>query len=370
VLLDKLESGFLLLDTPQGLMRVEPSFRQRVRLLWAFRNFRQLSVPLLTSRQRALVNDLFRNNAGAVSQSDNRFLVIGVVENFVPPVVACPARRESQDEEQVQVEEQAADIALIPDPVPAFTASTRPLTRHTWSRLATAVGALSLCMICVSAWHRIPGSQAQSQPEFQQPELQQISPDLLPDSAFSAKSASVAETLAAVVPAVAVAPPAVAPAAVAMPIASPETVVEPAQTSPKPIAKIETTDAVVPASKRQILVHDAAPASQLPLTSDDSSIQATRAPLHFVYPVYADIRARGVVALTARVESDGTVHAVRVVSGNRALAAAAVRAVRQWRYRPYLKDGEPVATETNIVISFISSDAISMSFPPAIPATR
>ena len=69
-------------------------------------------------------------------------------------------------------------------------------------------------------------------------------------------------------------------------------------------------------------------------------------------------------------DSDGTVRTVRVVSGNRALAAAAVRAVRQWRYRPYLKDGLPVATETNIVISFISNDAISMSFPPSIAATR
>ena len=60
---------------------------------------------------------------------------------------------------------------------------------------------------------------------------------------------------------------------------------------------------------------------------------------------------------------------VRVVSGNRALATAAVRAVRQWRYRPYLIDGLPVVTETNIVISFISDDAISMSFPASIPVS-
>jgi protein TonB len=66
--------------------------------------------------------------------------------------------------------------------------------------------------------------------------------------------------------------------------------------------------------------------------------------------------------------SDGAVRTVRVVSGNRALAPAAVQAVRQWRYRPYLKDGQPIATETNIVISFFSDDAISMSFPSSIPA--
>jgi periplasmic protein TonB len=90
--------------------------------------------------------------------------------------------------------------------------------------------------------------------------------------------------------------------------------------------------------------------------------------LRFAYPVYPDIRARGVVSLTAGLDSDGAVRSVRVVSGNRALAAAAVQAVRQWRYRPYLKDGQPVPTETNIVISFISDDAISMTFPPSIPA--
>ena len=90
--------------------------------------------------------------------------------------------------------------------------------------------------------------------------------------------------------------------------------------------------------------------------------------MHFAYPDYTDVRARGVVSLTAGLDSAGAVRTVRIVSGNRALAAAAVQAVRQWRYRPYLKDGQPVATETNIVISFFSDDAISMSFPPSIAA--
>jgi protein TonB len=123
--------------------------------------------------------------------------------------------------------------------------------------------------------------------------------------------------------------------------------------------------AIIPTAKRAIR---AASTPNLPLSGQDSGIQASRPPLRCVYPVYPDVRARGVVSLTAILGSDGAVRNVRVVSGNRALAAAAVRAVRQWRYRPYLKDGQPVATETNIVISFFSDDAISMSFPPGIPA--
>ena len=91
MLLDKLESGFLLFETPQGLVRVELSLRQRLYLLWTFRNFRQLSVALLNSRQRALVHALFHNHADGVPHSHDPLLVIGVVEKFVPPPVATLA---------------------------------------------------------------------------------------------------------------------------------------------------------------------------------------------------------------------------------------------------------------------------------------
>ena len=155
----------------------------------------------------------------------------------------------------------------------------------------------------------------------------------------------------------------IAPPAAAQPLAAPKAAVVP--------ASINTViPAPIPTPKRAIRVHDAVSAPNLPLSGQDSGIQASRAPLHFAYPDYPDARARGVVALTARVDSAGAVRTVRVVSGDRALAAAAVRAVRQWRYRPYVKDGQPVATETNIVISFIAEDAISMSFPPNIRAPR
>jgi TonB family protein len=259
----------------------------------------------------------------------------------VPPTVRIDASPAQKKERQEKVVAQRAEIAPKPNPVP----SSSP--RVAWSRLARTVGALSLCIISVVAWHRIqgiPGSQAHNQPR-----LQQINAIAVPNSPHSAKPAAIAESAAAIAPS----------AATAQPLAAPEAAVKP--------ASIAT---VVPTPKQGIRVHDVASAPNLPLSGQDSGIQASRPPLRFVYPVYPDVRARGVVALTARVDSDGTVRTVRVVSGNRALAAAAVRAVRQWRYRPYLKDGQPAATETNIVISFFSDDAISMSFPPSIPATR
>jgi TonB family protein len=339
VFLDRLQSGFLLFETQQGLVRVELSLGQRIYLLWTFRNFRRLSVPLLNSRQRALVNSLFRNKAGVVSHLHKPLPVIGVVENFVPPSVRIGASPAWKKERQEKVVVQRAEIAAKPNPVPPSS------PRLAWSRLVTTVGALSLCIISVVAWHRIqgiPGSQANNQPR-----LQQINAIALPNSPHSAKpAAAIAENPTAIAPS----------AATAQPLAAPEAGGKPA-----------SIVAVIPHPKQEIRVHDAASTPNLRLP-DDSGIQASRPPLRFVYPVYPDVRARGVVALTARVDSDGTVRTVRIVSGDRALAAAAVRAIRQWRYRPYLKDGQPVATETNIVISFLSNDAISMTFPPNIPA--
>ncbi len=70
---------------------MEPCFWQRVYLLWTFRNFRQLSLPLLNPRQIALINNLFRQHAAVVSHEYEPSREIGVVENFVPPVIELGA---------------------------------------------------------------------------------------------------------------------------------------------------------------------------------------------------------------------------------------------------------------------------------------
>ncbi len=387
VFLDRLQSGFLLFKTQQGLVRVELSLRQRIYLLWTFRNFRQLSIPLLNSRQRALVNVLFRNNAGVVSHSYNPLLAIGVVENYVPPpaqievqIEASPAHKPVQIKaRQEKVVAPRAEIAPQPNPVPSssprfawskfatskfatYKLATSKLapSKLVMSRLATTGGALSLCIVSVVAWHRIEGiphSQAHNEPR-----LQRINVIALPDSPHFAKpAAAIAEGPAAI------APPATPPP---QPLIATEASVMPASINAANAVVPASIPTSIPAPRRPIRVHDAASTPNLPLSGQNRGIQASRAPLHFAYPDYPDVSARGVVALTARVDSAGAVRTVRVVSGNRALAAAAVRAVRQWRYRPHLQDGQPVATETNIVISFISEDAISMTFPPTIPATR
>jgi protein TonB len=78
--------------------------------------------------------------------------------------------------------------------------------------------------------------------------------------------------------------------------------------------------------------------------------------LEKVLPVYpAPARAMhiaGRVELQATISRNGTIDNLRVVDGPMLLRTAAVEAVKQWRYRPYLLNGEPVEVETTINVDF------------------
>jgi hypothetical protein len=281
VLLNKLESGFLLFQTQQGLVAVEPSFWQRVYLLWTFRNFRQLSLPLLNSRQTALINNLFRQHAAVVSHEYEPSLEIGVVENFVPPAIEIGATLAAETDASPAVKEElleqtagqyvapavipiAAAPAMKADVPPAVKkekaekegidraeiapknalgrffapiiswlrlassnlaapkpAASRPqVSRIVISRFAAAIGALSLCVCFIVAFHRIgavPGSQAHSSP----PQLNS------PDSPSAPGPTSVAEN------------PATAPEMTPQVGAGPDAAVKPA--SAKVASSITTT---------------------------------------------------------------------------------------------------------------------------------
>jgi periplasmic protein TonB len=72
------------------------------------------------------------------------------------------------------------------------------------------------------------------------------------------------------------------------------------------------------------------------------------------YPLLAKtIHLSGTVLLRAVIGTDGEVHDVEVLSGNQILAQAACAAVRQWRYRPTLLNGQPVEVETRVTVNFV-----------------
>jgi len=66
-------------------------------------------------------------------------------------------------------------------------------------------------------------------------------------------------------------------------------------------------------------------------------------------------RIEGTVVLQAVIGKDGSVQDVQVESGLPILAQAAVDAVKHWRYRPYLLNGEPVEVDSRITIDFTLS---------------
>jgi protein TonB len=81
---------------------------------------------------------------------------------------------------------------------------------------------------------------------------------------------------------------------------------------------------------------------------------------HSVAPVYPPIakaaHVQGVVIMHALISKTGDIENLQVISGPPMLAASAMDAVRQWKYRPYFLQGEPVAVETTINVNFTFSD--------------
>lgn len=71
------------------------------------------------------------------------------------------------------------------------------------------------------------------------------------------------------------------------------------------------------------------------------------------YPALArSARIQGIVVLQAVISKQGTIENVTVLTGHPMLVPAAIEAVRQWRYRPYLLNNEPVEVETQIAVNF------------------
>ncbi len=78
--------------------------------------------------------------------------------------------------------------------------------------------------------------------------------------------------------------------------------------------------------------------------------------IHQVKPSYPPLarqaRIQGTVVLQALISKDGSIQNLHLVSGHPMLAPAAIDAVKQWRYKPYYLNGEPVEVETTINVNF------------------
>jgi protein TonB len=81
--------------------------------------------------------------------------------------------------------------------------------------------------------------------------------------------------------------------------------------------------------------------------------------IHKEEPTYPPLaraaRIQGDVVLSAIIDSNGQIQNLQLVSGHPMLVPAAIAAVKLWRYKPYLLNGQPVEVDTTITVIFVLS---------------
>jgi periplasmic protein TonB len=74
------------------------------------------------------------------------------------------------------------------------------------------------------------------------------------------------------------------------------------------------------------------------------------------YPLLArQMKVQGAVSLEALIARDGSIQELQILSGPGILATAAREAVKQWHFKPYLQNGQPVETQARITVNFTIS---------------
>ena len=367
----KIEHDVVELRTDVGCLYVRPTGWQRLYLRWTFRNFHNLSQQILNRRQRELIEKLSRSAIFTPTERVPASAIIGVVENVkvlpLPSTAEIPEMRPAAApaaEARLAVLQSRAEEAVLEEGAPA----ARPAVRQAAD---------------------VPPAVHRADADFPPEKVEEAAmpAPLLKDGegrrGVRIKSWAAASALAAaaallalglwLAPLRTIQPPriALAPAAPAIAAAPPLKPAAPGTRGPAAGRTAPAVQTLNAAEARAIAGQHAtkkaaastSPAAPVP----DSEVlpQIAEAPRSgFIYPVAPRPDLVGKVVLKAVVGGDGSVKQVEVLSGNRALAAAAVRAVREWRYSPPQVNGRTVEAETHVTISFLGDDAVSIILPP------
>jgi Gram-negative bacterial TonB protein C-terminal len=381
----KIRTGIVELRTDIGPVYARPSFWERVYLLWTFRNFHRLPKQVLNRHQRQLIDKLCRSasvnrNIPTVSSS-----VIGAVENvYLTP--DCKPEAAMTTSKLVELGTPREDVAA-PRAVGSEAISIRS-RRAVYKR--TEVGILR---------KRHAKVQCISTPKPDSAEQTETKASLVPASLLSdagtRRSRNKLEWVLVAVCGTVVLGILLYFREGRLPLPILRLAVEARQ----PASENILSHTVAPLDKvpQSVAAERKQPGSEIALKLPHSAIssrhhestrsktviltqrsvattqsisaerlQVAEAPESgLIYPVAPDPTQTGKVSLKAVIGADGRVREIDVLSGNRTLADAAVRAVRHWRYRRHDLKGHAVEAETNITISFIGDEAVSISFPPA-----
>jgi protein TonB len=168
---------------------------------------------------------------------------------------------------------------------------------------------------------------------------------------------------------------AAAPAAASPAKPSPETPSSPAAAAPSPVAAtpskrapasapVAGKPAATPTATPSPNGPKSAPAAATPAPAAKTSSDLIEVPedfaddqvIHRVHPIYprqARLKgSQGTVVLQAIVDKQGKVNSLQLISGDAVLGQAAADAVKQWRYKPYLHNGETVEFQTRVTVDF------------------
>ncbi len=179
-----------------------------------------------------------------------------------------------------------------------------------------------------------PAPESQRDPEQTQSRTQSQTQSMTANSATSS-AATTAPVQPAATPGTAVAPPTFG--AIAAPFAGKPEASKPSDSKKDAAA----TSSQLPGENSAIIISSKGAEKRLAY-----SVQPK-------YPVEARSEgAEGTVVLKAVVDQDGKVEGVRLVEGKAALATAAIQAVKQWRYRPYVRDGKTQPFQTVVIVDF------------------
>jgi TonB family protein len=342
------------LDTDQGVVYASASGWDRVYLLWTFRNFRSLPQNVLSPRQQQLMGSLYRAAANGHPHELYDAVVVGTVEDFRPASFSTPLSFDRAIKLVAEAtSEKKSAIARVLGGQPFYA-------RFAFKRMTMKVGTAALVFaIAVLAWHQL-GAQP-------------VTDSAATQTVASARPADEPTAIAKDVTTRDLSPASVKPAmnpVAALPSAIPVASASQSITAPinRPLA---TTGKREPNDGTASIHHPAASSPKLyDAAADQPRMQISGRPRKLVYPVCPETQARGKVSLQAVVSYDGAVSRVRVLTGDRTLAAAAVEAVRQWRYEPFSGAAPRLERETNITISFISNEVVAVSFPGSAPLSR
>jgi TonB family protein len=384
----KIRTGLVELRTDIGSVYASPSFWERIYLLWTFRNFHRLPKQVLSRHQRQLIDKLCRSAIVSRNRPIASSSIIGAVENvyLMPDLKSEAAATASK---LVELNTISADVAAprAPRAVGSEGISLRS-SRTAYKR--AGVGSLrrgAANVQCIST---------PKQGSVKQTETKEANPTPVASNAGTRRSRNKLGwafaapcggallgtlfyfregRLAPPVSVLRVAVEAHQPASGNIPsaaVAPPEKVQQLVPAERKQPGSVSALKPPSPAvsSRQHESAHGKTVILTQPVATMDSPsaehLQVAEVPESgFSYPVTPNPTLTGKVRLKAMIGADGTVREVDVLSGNRMLAGAALRAVRHWRYRPYELKGHAVEVETNITISFIGDEAVSISFTPA-----